>query len=109
MERYVHQEPGTEVRSISGYYTIQEEGRRENKGRQILYIVGAAVVDNSCCGSGGWRFLQVPGYIISWKTQKNDEGLFISEVEPILDEDERKEIQRILDKDYPQSQIIILS
>jgi hypothetical protein len=109
MVEYVHQELGTEVRSISGYYTIQEEGGLSYRDREVLYVVGGAVVDNSCCGSGGCRFIHIPGYVVSRKSRENEEGLSVSDVVPIYSADERAEIQKILDAAYPQSQIIFLN
>jgi hypothetical protein len=106
MAEYAHVELGTEVQSISGYYTIQEECRAANGGREFLYLVGAAVVDSSCCGGGGMRFLQIPGYIVAWKTRKNGEGLDVSEVEPVRRDEDCEQIKRMLDREYPGAQII---
>ena len=108
MERYVHQEPGAEVTSISGHYTILEEKRGEFKGRQFLYAIGGAVVDSSCCGAGGCRFIYVPGYIVGWKVRENDAGLPISEIEPIFDGGAQRQIEKLLGEQYPNSQIIFL-
>ena len=108
MEHYVHQEPGTEVTSISGHYTILEERCGEFAGKKFLYVIGGAVIDSSCCGTGGCRFIHVPGYLIAWKAGQSDAGLPVSEVEPILDESERKAIGQLLDAEYPNSQIIFL-
>lgn len=109
MAEYVHSELGKEVQSISGYYTMQEEGSLSFRGREVLYIVGGAVVDNSCCGGGGCRFLHVPGYVVSRKTGENEEGLPISEVDPIRSAEEQREIEKLLDNKYPQAQIIFLN
>ncbi len=108
MVAYVHQELGAEVRSITGYYTVQEEGSLSYRGREVLYVVGGAVVDNSCCGSGGCRFIHVPGYVVSRETGRSEEGLPVSEVDPIDAEGERTEIKKLLDAAYPQSQVIFL-
>lgn len=108
MVAYVHQELGAEVRSITGYYTVQDEGSLPYRGREVLYVVGGAVVDNSCCGSGGCRFIHVPGYVVSLRSGKSEEGLFVSKVDPIGDKGEQTEIKKLLDAAYPQSQIIFL-
>ncbi len=105
MKQYVHEELGKEVRSISGGYTLIEEERLRYREREVLYVVGVAEVDNSCCGTGGCRFINVPGYVVSSKGEKDDSGLTVSEVEPITEEGERKEIKNLLDKKYPHSQI----
>ncbi len=105
MEQYIHQELEKEVKSISGSYTLVEEGCLSYRGREVLYVVGSAVVDSSCCGVGGCRFINIPGYVVSWKREKDVSGLPVSEIDPITEEDERKEIKNLLDKKYPYSQI----
>ena len=107
MKNYTHQELDTEVFSIAGHYKILEEGKMTFGKREFLYVMGGAVVDCSCCGSGGCQFVQVPGYILSWKTQTDTNGLSISEVEPITDPGEQKEIGKMLAKKFPHAQISI--
>jgi hypothetical protein len=50
MEEYIHEDMNEEIRSISGYYQYLEEGTLSFNGRDVLYLVGVGVVDNSCCG-----------------------------------------------------------
>ncbi|MFB3925361.1 MAG: hypothetical protein ACE14T_04845 [Syntrophales bacterium] len=105
MISYVHEDLETEVRTISGHYRFTEEKRLSFRGREVVYKVGFAVIDNSCCGTGGCRFLVIPGYVVSWKNGKSDTGLSVSEVEPITSEEERAGIRETLEKEYPFSQI----
>lgn len=105
MEEYIHEDLTEEVRSISGYYLHLEEGTISCNGRDVLYLAGIGVVDNSCCGAGGFPFVRVPGYVLSWKHTKNEAGHAISTVEPITDEADRREISKLFDKKYPYSQI----
>lgn len=107
MIRYTHQEPDTEVFSIAGHYKIIEEGKMTFGKREFLYVMGGAVVDCSCCGSGGCQFVQVPGYILSWKAQTGSNGLAISEVEPIIDPGEQEEIVKMLARKFTHAQISI--
>jgi hypothetical protein len=109
MKRHTHQELDTEVFSIAGHYKVLEEGKMTFGKREFLYVMGGAVVDCSCCGSGGCQFVQVPGYILSWKMLTDANGLSISEVEPITDSGERKEISKMLARKFPHAQISILS
>ena len=103
---YTHQNTGddAQVHAISGFYTIEHEKRLAYKGRDILCVVGTGVVDSSCCGVGGCRFALVPGYVCQWKQQKKS-GEVISEVEPIIDENVKKEIHNILKKEELITQI----
>lgn len=105
MEEYIHEDLSEEIRSISGYYLHLEEGTISFSGRDVLYLAGIGVVDNSCCGAGGFPFVRVPGYVISWKDRTGEAGHAISTVEPITDEADRREISKILNKEYPYSQI----
>ena len=61
-----------------------------------MYVIGWAVVESSCCGAGSWIYTVVPRYIINWQNTKNEAGMPVSEVEPILDEEARKDITEII-------------
>lgn len=94
-KEYSH-ELNTEVRSISGGYSLDEEGGIDIEGREVLYAVGNAAVDSTCCGVYGCRFAVVPGYVVKWKYKKNLSGVFVSEVEPIRDHLAKRQIEEIL-------------
>ncbi len=74
---YTH-EVGNEVRSISGTYSLEKEDIIEVKGKEILYAVGTALLDTSCCGPWGCRYVLVPGYLKQWKYRTNEKGLPVS-------------------------------
>jgi hypothetical protein len=105
MGQYIHEELEKDVQSISGSYIIEAEERLQHGGKNVLCIIGSAVMDTTCCGVGGCRFINIPGYVVSWKERNNDSGLPVSEVNPITDENEQKKIKKILDLKYPHSQI----
>jgi hypothetical protein len=106
MPEYQHQEPGTEVRFIAGNYTIVGEQRIVHHGRELLVVVGIAAVENTCCGTQGCRFLNVPGYVTAWKHRLSENGVPVSFVEPVEDEKEQAEIRQILESQFPYSQIL---
>lgn len=93
---YVHVELNKEVEAISGYYMFEAENVLKHNGREVLYLIGHAVVDSSCCGVGGCRYALVPGYLIEWKNKQDGAGNYISEVEPISDEDSKSEILNMI-------------
>ncbi len=93
---HVH-EINQEVRSIAGGYIWEREGILELDGREALYVVGNAFVDSSCCGIGGCRFAYVPGYVRGLRIRRNEQGLWVSEVEPIHDDQTRDRIRRLLE------------
>ena len=95
--KYTHLELDKEVEvGIAGYYTPQKEVRLKDNGREVLYVIGKAVVESSCCGTGSWIYAIVPGYIINWQNTKNEAGLPVSEIEPILDAEARDKIRQII-------------
>jgi hypothetical protein len=101
MSEHVHQEIGEEIRSVAGYYVVLEEGVLKYNGREVLYLVQAAEVDTSCCGPGGMGYLYVPGYIKSLKSRKSESDLWVSEVERIKEEGERRDIEKLLREKHP--------
>jgi hypothetical protein len=103
MAEYVHQALNQEVAAIGGYYTLVKEVRLPFDGQEILYLVGHAVFDTTCCGVGGCAYALVPGYVLSWKSMTNKDGFAISQVEPIGDKDAQEQIrQRIERKEVVQ-------
>jgi hypothetical protein len=101
MAEHVHQAIGEEIRGMSGYYMILEEGVLEYGGREVLYMLGAAAADTSCCGGAGMGFIQVPGYIKALRARRNPDGLWVSDVERVSGEEERREIAKLLKARHP--------
>jgi hypothetical protein len=85
-----------EVAAIGGSYRLVKEERLELEGRQVLYLIGHGVFDNTCCGAGGCGYALVPGFITAWKTATSEEGLAVSGVEPIDDDAVRRRISRMI-------------
>ena len=92
MPEYLHQEPGTEVRFIAGHYAIVEERRIAHRGRNSFlssyrrrrdHLLRARVPFSEC-----------PGYVVAWKHRLTENGLPVSEVEPVEDEKEQAESGR---------------
>ncbi len=104
VRKYTHELKG-EVLSISGRYELEREERLWCAGREVLYVVGSAVVDSSCCGYGGCRYAVVPGFVLSWESGRNQEGLPTSEVEPITDASLKEEIRRLIEEREQVSQV----
>ena len=104
--KYVHLPLNEEMRSIGGYYKIFEEGVLDYEGSKVLYLVKGAHVETSCCGSGGAAYMNIPGYLTSWKSAKNEDGLDVSEVKRIRDTAAQKKIRKILSEKYPYIPVI---
>ncbi len=93
---FVHYDMNEEIRAIGGGYTLIKEERLPMGGREVLFVIGHAVFDTSCCGTGGCGYAIVPGFIEEWKHKKNASGRFVSRVKPIKDAELQKEIRLII-------------
>jgi hypothetical protein len=80
---YTHSELNESLPSLAGHYTLQKEVRLSYNNREVLYVVGQAVIEASCCSSGNWAYIFVPGYIVNWQYKTNEADRLVSEVEPI--------------------------
>ncbi|OGN99784.1 MAG: hypothetical protein A2Y90_01270 [Chloroflexi bacterium RBG_13_52_12] len=96
MSKYTHLELDKDVPAPSGYYTPQKEVKLPYNGREVLYTVSQAVIESSCCGASDFSSVQVPGYILGWRVEKNNSGLPVSLIEPIADEIARDAIRKII-------------
>ena len=61
--RYVPDALGAEVPAPSGYYQPVQVDSLDFQGRRLLYTVGTACIEASCCGVGSWNYLRVEGYV----------------------------------------------
>jgi hypothetical protein len=104
---YAH-ELNREIQSISGWYMLEKEERIPHRGREYMYAVGQGAVESSCCGIGGCRYAVVPGEVLSWKSQSDDRGLSLSEVEPVSDPAIQEELRRIILEREDVSQVNFL-
>ena len=95
-QEFVHPKLGQEVTAIGGHYVFGKEIRLPYNDREILYFVGYAVLDSTCCGVGGCAYVLVPGYIRQWKYKKNHSDATVSLVEPIYDRTDQKQIRKLI-------------
>ncbi len=96
---FIHPVLDEEVNGISGFYVPIREGRLPYGGREVLYLLGYGEVDNSCCTEGGCGYVQVPGYILDWKSGTDGNNNPISRVETVKDRAARKELRRLIAKE----------
>jgi len=100
---YTHIPLNEEVFAIGGHYVLEKEIRLPFRGEEVLYIVGMGMVDSSCCGIAGCKYAIVPGYVLDWRHRTNDDNLPVTEVQPICDEETRKQITDLIkDADFVQ-------
>ncbi|MDD4859195.1 MAG: hypothetical protein PHR56_03205 [Dehalococcoidales bacterium] len=96
MADYTHLPINEQIDSLAGYYVPLKEVRLEYKGREVLYMIGQAVVEASCCGFQNRAYALVPGYIVKWQNKTTDKGLPVSEVEPIADDDAQEAVKKTI-------------
>jgi hypothetical protein len=95
---FTHPQLGQEVTAIGGHYVFGKEIRLPFHSREILYFVGYAVLDTTCCGVGGVAYVLVAGYIRQWKYKKNQDDRLVSQIETIDDQALQKEVRKAIQK-----------
>ncbi len=105
---FQHLQLDEEIGSISGHMIFQEEKKWPYDGQEILYYTGYAVTDSSCCGVGSVVFTYVPGFISKWRYKTSDDGVPISEIDTIRDDELRKNITKIFQEQNNYAQVNFL-
>ena len=95
---FTHPQLGREVTAIGGHYVFGKEIRMPYHNREILYFVGYAVLDSTCCGVGGVAYVLVAGFIRKWKFKQAQNGCILSQIEPIGDPALQKELREAIQK-----------
>jgi len=94
---YRHTPLDEEVRFLCGSYWIEREERLPYGGEEVLYLVGRTSSITACCGGcTPFSFIKVVGRVKEWHFGRDHEGHPLSEVEPIRDPEEQKEIKALL-------------
>jgi uncharacterized Fe-S cluster-containing radical SAM superfamily protein len=102
---FIHPVLNKAIRTISGRYILSQEKRMFYKGREVLYFIGCAVVDTSCCGPGGCSYALVPGHVKQWKYRLTPDNLPVTQVEPIWNKDVQKALRRLIKEKEPVQQV----
>jgi hypothetical protein len=108
IQEYVHQTLNQEVTAIGGHYLLVKEVRLPFHGREVLYLVGHAAFDTTCCGTGGCAYGLVPGFVLRWREKRNGEGLAVSLVEPIHDSGVQEQVRRLIEREEGVHQVSFL-
>jgi hypothetical protein len=93
---------GWEIRSYNAF-----ENTLEYDGRQVLLVEVEATNCTFCDGSYAQNLngVNVEGYVVRWKYRENEQGLPVTEVEPISQKDQKRAIVSLLKSRYAGSQI----
>jgi hypothetical protein len=103
---YIHQDLGQLVTAIGGHYVLVKEVRLPYHGRELLYLVGHAAFDTSCCGPGGCGYALVPGFVTNWRNSRTEEGLAVSQVEPVREPDVQSDIRGLIERVETIQQVV---
>ena len=93
-------EDASEIKVGGGCYS-GEEKTLQYGGREVLYSVGGTTAVACCCGGGGGTaFVTVHGFVTAWQHRKDEDGVPISEVEPVVEEEARIGIRAMIEGLY---------
>ncbi|MFC1859240.1 hypothetical protein ACFL9U_14620 [Thermodesulfobacteriota bacterium] len=95
---YAHPQLDQEVTAIGGHYVLTKEMRIPFRNREVLYFIGHAAFDTTCCGAGGCSYALVPGIVVEWKYKTSPDARAVSLVKPIRDPSDREEIRRLVEE-----------
>ena len=100
-----HPRIGEELTAIAGHYIWHKIDRLPYRGREVLYMVGAALIDTGCCGPSGCGFATVAGFIVDWKYRATEAGEPVSRIEEISNAAMRNEIEQRIRKSEGVQQV----
>lgn len=101
---YSHDELGGEIQAPWGYYQPQEEDSLEYAGRRVIYTLGSACIEVSCCGNGSWNYARVEGYVTDDDAAASSSSQAMNgsiELESVEAPDQRTAIARLLEEKHP--------
>ena len=102
---YIHRGLNQQITAIGGHYVLVKEARLPYAGQEILYLVGHAAFDSTCCGTGGCAYALVPGFVASWRGSRTGDGLAISRIVPIRDAETQNKIRRLIERSETVQQV----
>lgn len=80
---FVHPLLNKEVYAIGGHYVFVKEDLFPHRNGDILYLVGYALADTSCCGPAGCGYAVVAGHVVSLHYRRTDDDRLISVITPV--------------------------
>jgi hypothetical protein len=98
LQDFSHPELNERVTAIGGSYVLLKEVRLSFDGEELLYLIGAAIFDTTCCGTGGSAYALVPGFVRQWKYKAEENGRPVSQVSPVAGDRLREQIKAAIFK-----------
>ena len=101
---YVHPILNEEISAIAGHYTLIREEILHHESGPVLYFIGYAQMDTSCCGFKGCGYAIVAGRVVSLRCAKTPDDRVVSQIAPI-EETLHQEIARVIREKQGVSQV----
>jgi hypothetical protein len=103
---YTHVTEGEDIGFEGRSYSITE-GLLEYRGRKVLYLNSEASGVSFCDRSYAMHLgsINVKGYVVRWKYGTNEKGEALSEIESVMDEEEQREISKLVRTSYNISNV----
>ena len=105
---FSHPELNQQITAIGGSYLFIKEERLPINGEEVLYLLGNAIFDSSCCGFGGCAYAMVPGIIRSYRCATDEAGRPVSRVAAITDPRLQEKINALIRQKHLVHQINFL-
>ena len=96
LQDFSHPELNERVTAIGGSYILLKEVRLPFDGEELLYLIGAAIFDTTCCGTGGCAYALVPGFVRQWRYKADANGRPVSQVLPVAGDRLREQIKAVI-------------
>jgi len=96
VQDFSHPELNEQVTAIGGSYFLTKEVRLPFEGDELLYLIGSAIFDTTCCGTGGCAYALVPGFVREWKYTVDANGRPVSQVSPVAGDRMRESIKAVI-------------
>ena len=109
LEEYAHFPLNEEIEYSTGCVWKSEEETMTYGDEEVLYFVGNSSAMGGCC-TGYYpphKYIMIPGYLRNWQCKTNDQGLPISEIEPIRDEKIRNELVQLFRGKYNINEVVV--
>lgn len=103
---YSHDSSAAQGLAIAGHFELERELRLSHDGRDVLVLLGMALVDTACCGTTGMRYAVVPGFVLDWRAGTDDQGRPTSEVELVPDRPTQRAITRAIHARHTVTQVV---
>lgn len=103
---YAHVTAGEDIGFDGRSYRLAEE-LLDYQGRRVLYLNSEASGVSFCDRSYAMHLgsINVKGYVVRWKYGTNEKGEALSEIEPVTDEGDQREISKLLKVRYNTSPV----